>query len=63
VLAALKSAEKEKKPPITDLFTDVYDTVPAHLQEQEQELQRHFAKYSDKYKLDAFADSNDANRS
>lgn len=63
VLAALKTAEKEKKPPISDLFSDVYDTVPDHLLQQQQELQRHFAQYGDKYKLDQFAENSDANRS
>jgi 2-oxoisovalerate dehydrogenase E1 component alpha subunit len=64
VLAALKTAEKEKKPPISDLFNDVYDTLPPHLQEQKKELERHFAKYGDKYKLDVFAEENqNANRS
>lgn len=36
VLQALERAEETEKPPLTDLFTDVYDQIPLHLQEQER---------------------------
>ncbi|CAN4095189.1 unnamed protein product [Withania somnifera] len=35
VLQAIKTAEETEKPPLTDLFTDVYDQIPSNLQEQE----------------------------
>jgi 2-oxoisovalerate dehydrogenase E1 component alpha subunit len=38
VREALKTANEEKKPPIDDLFNDVYDTVMPHLEEQRKEL-------------------------
>ncbi|XP_009757208.1 2-oxoisovalerate dehydrogenase subunit alpha 1, mitochondrial isoform X1 [Nicotiana tabacum] len=34
VLQVMQAAEKVEKPPLTDLFTDVYDKVPLNLQEQ-----------------------------
>ncbi|XP_009779029.1 2-oxoisovalerate dehydrogenase subunit alpha 1, mitochondrial-like isoform X1 [Nicotiana sylvestris] len=36
VLQAIQVAEKEEKPPLVDLFTDVYDQIPSNLQEQER---------------------------
>lgn len=38
---ALKTANEEKKPPIDDLFNDVYDTVMPHLEKQRKELKHH----------------------
>ena len=38
VIAAMQAAEKDKKPPVSDMFTDVYETLPWHLEEQRQEL-------------------------
>lgn len=32
----MQAAEKVEKPPLTDLFTDVYDKVPLNLQEQQK---------------------------
>jgi 2-oxoisovalerate dehydrogenase E1 component alpha subunit len=56
VLAALTKAEGQKKPPITDVFSDVYDTMPAHLVRQQEEMYAHLAKYGEHYGLDTFAD-------
>ncbi|XP_049397665.1 2-oxoisovalerate dehydrogenase subunit alpha 2, mitochondrial-like [Solanum stenotomum] len=36
VLQALERAEETEKPPLADLFTDVYDQIPSNLQEQER---------------------------
>lgn len=54
VREALKIANDQKKPPIDDLFNDVYDTVMPHLEEQRASLKEHLSKYSDKYDLDHF---------
>lgn len=56
VVGAMKQAEAEKKPHIDHLFTDVYDTLPKHLQEQKQELAEHLKKYGQYYGLDQFSD-------
>jgi 2-oxoisovalerate dehydrogenase E1 component alpha subunit len=52
VLDALKLAEQQKKPPFSELFTDVYDVVPPHLEEQKTQLLEHLAKYPDAYPTD-----------
>ncbi|KAH9253058.1 hypothetical protein BASA81_008964 [Batrachochytrium salamandrivorans] len=49
ILRSFSAAEKVKKPPIDDLFTDVYDDVPQHLLEQKAELGRIMAKYPEFY--------------
>ncbi|KAL3351838.1 hypothetical protein AABB24_020091 [Solanum stoloniferum] len=36
VLQALERAEETEKPPLANLFTDVYDQIPSNLQEQER---------------------------
>src|SRR5687768_10135304 len=52
VLQALQRAEAEKKPPVDEMWTDVYDELPPHLVEQKEELQTHLAKYAEHYPLD-----------
>ena len=44
-------AEKRSKPPVEDLFTDVYHDVPSHLLEQKQALFEHIEKYPEHYDL------------
>jgi len=51
ILAELKLAEQRDKPPLGDLITDVYKSVPTHLLEQFQELEAHIAKYPDHYSV------------
>jgi 2-oxoisovalerate dehydrogenase E1 component alpha subunit len=55
VLHELSRAERCKKPPAMELFTDVYNELPKHLREQKHELQEHLSKYKDKYALDEYA--------
>jgi len=57
VLDEILRAEKEPKPPIDDLFSDVYDQLPSNLQRQKQQLHAHLAKHGDKYNLSSFAES------
>jgi 2-oxoisovalerate dehydrogenase E1 component alpha subunit len=49
LLQAIQVAERMPKPPVTELFTDVYDKIPSNLHEQEQLLRdtimRHPADY------------------
>ena len=37
VIAALQAAQAEPKAPLSDMFTDVYDKLPPHLEEQKAE--------------------------
>eukprot|EP00873_Tetraselmis_striata_P044888 jgi/Tetstr1/465152/TSEL_009875.t1 len=41
VLDALDAAEAVDKPPLSEMFTDVYDTLPWNLEEQEQDIHKH----------------------
>jgi 2-oxoisovalerate dehydrogenase E1 component alpha subunit len=47
-------AEKLPKPPITDLFTDVYDKMPKHLIEQQKELERLRSTYPESFDASKF---------
>ena len=49
VMQALSSADKALKPPVKDMFTDVYDKPPSRLRRQHQECMNHVAKYQHEY--------------
>nr|WP_229359762.1 thiamine pyrophosphate-dependent dehydrogenase E1 component subunit alpha [Ferrimonas aestuarii] len=52
VLAAVKVAEVIERPAYNTLVTDVYDTVPKHLQQQLEQTRAHMARYPDVYPAD-----------
>lgn len=52
VLAAVKVAEVVERPAYNTLVTDVYDTVPKHLQQQLEQTRAHMARYPDVYPAD-----------
>ena len=56
VREALKHGIEAQKPPIDELFNDVYDFIPENLQEQRQELKEHLRKYGKEYELEQFKD-------
>ncbi|KAH6926884.1 hypothetical protein HPB50_022653 [Hyalomma asiaticum] len=47
VLQNIKEVEKVPKPPISDLFTDVYKDMPVHLKEQMTYMLNHVQHYKD----------------
>lgn len=49
VLQAMETAEKKAKPPLDEMFDDVFHQKPAHLLEQEKALHEHVAKYPEHY--------------
>ncbi|KAF7846906.1 hypothetical protein BT93_L3604 [Corymbia citriodora subsp. variegata] len=49
LLHAIQVAEKVEKPPISDLFTDVYDVPPSNLREQEMVLRETIKRYPQEY--------------
>ncbi|GAY62121.1 hypothetical protein CUMW_215320 [Citrus unshiu] len=49
ILHALQEAEKAEKPPISDLFTDVYDVSPSNLREQGHSLRETIKKHPQDY--------------
>lgn len=57
VLAALTRAESRLKPPVSELFTDVYDQPLPHLLAQEAALQQHLHKHASEYPLSDHAPS------
>ena len=54
ILKSFNAAEKRKKPSIKELFTDVYDEVPPHLQLQRTELDRLIKQYPEHYDTTAY---------
>lgn len=52
LLQAIQVAERVQKPPLTELFTDVYDTVPSNLREQEKLLRETVKKHPGDYPSD-----------
>ena len=55
VMQAFSRAEKALKPPVMDMFTDVYDTLPARLKKQHEECMEHVAKYPHEYPTELYA--------
>lgn len=49
ILDALRKAERKPKPPLEDLFTDVYNEMPPSLKAQQIKLNEHISKYPDSY--------------
>ncbi|RKP07644.1 thiamine diphosphate-binding protein [Thamnocephalis sphaerospora] len=57
ILKEFAAAEKQKKPPLSDLFTDVYDQLTPALREQEKELHDLIERYPEYYPTDDHAKS------
>lgn len=51
VLDAMRKAERKPKPPVEDLFTDVYKEMPPSLKSQWKNLSEHMAKYPESYEM------------
>lgn len=56
VLKEFSAAEREKKPPLREAFTDVYEGVTEEAQEQMKELKRILETYPEEYDLREFQD-------
>lgn len=54
IMKSFLSAEKRKKPSISELFTDVYDELPANLIEQQKELSELMKKYPEHYSTENY---------
>ena len=54
MLQAMKSGETKKRPPLRELFTDVFTDLPWHLEEQAAYAERHCRDYSGDYKMSAY---------
>ncbi len=53
-MSCFHAAEKEKRGKPTDMFTDVYDKLPPHLEKQKNELIEHLKLYKNEYPTDLF---------
>ncbi|KAG7471140.1 hypothetical protein MATL_G00121260 [Megalops atlanticus] len=54
VMQALEYAERQPKPQIELLFTDVYQELPPHLEKQKQAMWRHLKQYKEHYPLSIY---------
>lgn len=52
LLEAIQVAEKVEKPPVADVFTDVYDVPPSNLVEQEKLLRETIKRHPKDYPSD-----------
>ncbi|CAM6097074.1 unnamed protein product [Calypogeia fissa] len=52
VISAMTKAEQLQKPDLSNMFSDVYDTVPLNLQRQENELRETVARHPNLYPTD-----------
>ncbi|XP_021284739.1 2-oxoisovalerate dehydrogenase subunit alpha 1, mitochondrial-like isoform X2 [Herrania umbratica] len=52
LLQAIQVAEKTEKPPLTELFSDVYDHLPSNLLEQEKRLRGTISRHPKDYPSD-----------
>lgn len=54
ILKAFVAAEKEKKPPLREMFADVYEEQTEESLAQMAELRQHIARYPDEYNIETF---------
>ncbi|KAH7567969.1 hypothetical protein ACOSP7_009712 [Xanthoceras sorbifolium] len=52
LMHSIQVAEKTVKPPVAEMFSDVYDVLPSNLQEQEKQLRETIIKYPKDYPSD-----------
>merc|ERR1719476_264345 len=55
-VAAFKVGETRKRGALKELFNDIYDDLPWHLEEQWQGLEKHVREYSADYNISKFRD-------
>jgi 2-oxoisovalerate dehydrogenase E1 component alpha subunit len=60
VLKAFSAAEKQKKSPLRELFTDVYEDLTEESMSQMKELKRILESYPDEYEVDEFDGGKDS---
>jgi len=54
IMEAFKAGEAKKKPPLKEMFTDTFDELPWHLEEQHAYAQKHVREYSADYNMDRY---------
>jgi hypothetical protein len=53
-MASFSKAEKTSKPPIDEMFADVYREPTKHIRKQQAELNAHLKEYGKHYPLDSY---------
>lgn len=56
VLQEFSAAEKEKKPPLREMFNDVFEKLPESTVKQKEELKRILETYPAEYDIREFED-------
>mmetsp|Transcript_71276 Transcript_71276/g.112930 ORF Transcript_71276/g.112930 Transcript_71276/m.112930 type:complete len:781 (-) Transcript_71276:129-2471(-) len=56
ITTATKIGETRKRPKLQELFTDTYDQLPWHLEEQHDYIQKHVREYPSDYNIDKYRD-------
>jgi 2-oxoisovalerate dehydrogenase E1 component beta subunit len=54
IMTAFKAGEAKKRPPLEDMFTDMYDEKPWNLEEQWAYAEKHCREYASDYNLDRY---------
>jgi len=54
IMQAFKTGETKKRPPLKDLFTDMYDKLPWHLEEQWAYIEKHVREYPGSFNIDRY---------
>ena len=54
MLECFHNAEMQKRAKPTDMFEDVYDTLPKNLQKQKKEMLEHIKLYKNEYPLELY---------
>jgi 2-oxoisovalerate dehydrogenase E1 component beta subunit len=54
ILKAFKDGEAKKRPPLGEMFTDIYTELPWHLEEQRQYAEQHVREYKGDYNIDRY---------
>ena len=53
-MKAFAEAEPRKKPNPEEMFTDVYDTIPPHLEQQMKQMKEHVLQHKEHYPLERY---------
>jgi 2-oxoisovalerate dehydrogenase E1 component beta subunit len=56
IMDAFKEGEKKKRPPLKEMFTDVYTDLPWNLEEHHAYVEKHVREYSGDYNIAKFRD-------
>jgi 2-oxoisovalerate dehydrogenase E1 component beta subunit len=56
ILEAAKIGGSKKRPPLKDMFNDIYDELPWHLEEQHKFIQEHVRKYPGEFNIGNYRD-------